>query len=138
MARRFVSCVVAAVAVIGIAGCSSSGSSSTTASVDIAKDTSMKVALRNLANCEEAFFTDNSTYAAVTLLTTTCPAVKPEPGGVVTIHLAGATGYCLAGQVSAGRFWIYDSVHGGLRGPATSDTCDASTFTKVGGTINGG
>ena len=96
----------------------------------------MESTLRSLANCEEAYVTDKQTYAAASLLTPSCPGVKP-PVGVVTIHLDGATGFCLAGKVGTDRFWIYDSTNGGIRGPASSDTCDPSTFKTAGGTIGG-
>jgi len=139
-ASRTVSVAMTA-GVLGLAlGCGgSNGASSTglslTGSVDVAKDVAMKENLRNLANCEESFFTDAGSYGAVAQVTADCPATQLPAGEVVTVHLANATGFCLAGQVGAGRYWIYDSTQGGLRGPTASDTCNVSIFTKAGGTL---
>ena len=97
----------------------------------------MKVTLRNLANCEEAYFTDSNSYGTIAKITASCPEPQLTGGTIITLHLAGASGYCFAGKVGAGRFWIYDSTSGGIRGPATSDTCNASVFTEAGGTLIG-
>src|SRR5437660_7171993 len=111
-----VAVAVAVVAALGLAGCSgsstpsSSNGSSGNAAVNVANDVAMESTLRSLANCEEAYVTDKQTYAAASLLTPSCPGVKP-PVGVVTIHLDGATGFCLAGKVGTDRFWIYDSTN---------------------------
>ncbi len=137
---RVATVAVAVAVVVPLAGCSGSSTPSSTkspsgnAAINVADDVAMESALRSLANCEEAYFTDGGKYAAASVLTTACPGVKP-PVGVVTVHLAVTTGFCLAGSVGAGRFWIYDSTNGGIHGPASTDTCNTGIFTTAGGTI---
>lgn len=147
---------VSALAIVAIgfaAGCSggsttspavdASASASVSAAVSVpvvnaVADTNVKIALRNFANCEEAYYTDGNAYGTVAQVTASCPKIQLPAGTVISVHLNTSTGFCLAGRVSATRYWIYDSTNGGVaEQPASSDTCDTGTFREAGGTIRG-
>lgn len=100
-------------------------------------DADMKANLRNLATIEEVYLTDSGTSygTARQLRHEGLSSIKLAAGQTITIHLAGINGYCFAGKVAAGRYFIYSSQDGGLSGPASSDTCSASMYPADGGQL---
>lgn len=101
-------------------------------------DAQMKVNLRDLATAEETYLTDVATsYATANQLKTQdISYVKLSAGQSVVVHLNGNRGYCLAGLVTSGRYFIYSSEEGGLSGPVSSDTCSASFYPQQAGVLH--
>ena len=98
-------------------------------------DADVRSELRNLATMEETYLTDNNVYATAAQLHASYPEFRVTGGERVVVHLNKQQGYCLAGRISAARWWIYSSLEGGLSGPATSDTCNAGMYPTSGGTL---
>lgn len=106
-----------------------------TAGQSPATDAAMRSDLRNMATYEETYVTDNVVYATAAQLRRAYPQLRLARNDRVVVHLAGQQGYCMAGHMTAHRWWIYSSLDGGLSGPATHDTCNTATFPTYGGIL---
>jgi hypothetical protein len=98
----------------------------------------MKAALRNLAVLEESYFTDTAVYGSVARVRAAGVGSLPAlpSGESITVHLDPTQGYCFAGRVAPGRYWIYSSEDGGLAGsPSASDTCSRTRYPGYGGVV---
>ena len=95
-----------------------------------AVDASIKSDLRTAATALETYFTDNQSYAAVTLQNP-----KFSQGNLIQVATT-ATGYCLRGSnpnsdavAATPKYFYYDSTSGGLQSGAPTPTS-----ASVGGT----
>lgn len=103
-----------------------------------AADAQMKINLRNLAVAEETYLTDAVVYAtAKQLKRQGTPYLKLAGGKSVTVHLSGnrTDGFCLAGRVAAGRYFVYSSLEGGMTEAVSSDQCSPALYPRNGGTL---
>jgi hypothetical protein len=118
------------------------GQASTAATLASARaDADMRSNLRNLATAEEVYLTDSgSSYATATQLTSEdISYVKLVAGQSVAVHINGGMGFCLAGRLATGRYFIYSSQEGGIQlGEPASDTCSASLYPTNAGTLRAG
>ncbi|HVX08518.1 DUF2510 domain-containing protein [Humibacter sp.] len=78
-------------------------------------DANVKASLRNAANAEEIYFTDNGQYTK-DIRVLEANSFKPEPGVTVVISRVGADAYCITGKSAATKHtWTYDSHKGGIQ-----------------------
>jgi len=103
-----------------------------------AYDTASKNDLRNLANFEEIYLDDYSSYGTVANVQAGEPTVKASGGVTLSVvDFVGNSGYCLsASHVGDPKVWYYDSQGGGLQ-PNGSSGCPVTTGGTPGGSITG-
>jgi type IV pilus assembly protein PilA len=101
-------------------------------------DAQMKSDLRNLANFEEIYLDDTTSYGSATQIEATEPTVKPSQGITLTvIDYVGANGYCLSAQhLGDPQIWYWDSQAGGLQ-PVSATGCPITTGGTPGDSITG-
>jgi type IV pilus assembly protein PilA len=103
-----------------------------------AYDAAAKSDLRNLANFEEIYLDDNTSYGTATQVEAAEPKVDPSKGITLTVvDYVGESGYCLSAQHSGdSQVWYYDSQAGGLQ-PASASGCPVTTGGTPGDSITG-
>lgn len=103
-----------------------------------AYDSAAKSDLRELAQFEEAYLVDHSSYATIATLLADGEGVKVSPGVTLSVvRYNGPDAYCLSAK-SAGspNTWFYDSQAGGQQGQGASG-CPKTTTGTVGDSVTG-
>jgi type IV pilus assembly protein PilA len=86
-------------------------------------DAAAKSDLRNLANFEEIYFSENGTYAKATVVEASEPHVQSSQGIELGVVQFNRDAYCLSARnTDSSRIWYWDSLGGGLQ-PADSPGC---------------
>jgi type IV pilus assembly protein PilA len=101
-------------------------------------DAAAKSDLANIANFEEIYLNDYSTYANIATVMAAEPHVQPSRGVTVTLvrYNAGKS-YCLSAKsTSSNQTWYYDSLGGGLQ-PSGSTSCPVTTTGTAGDSVTG-
>jgi type IV pilus assembly protein PilA len=101
-------------------------------------DASDKSDLRNLANFEEIYLDEFSTYGNIASIEAAEPKMQPSPGVTLSVvDYTGDMGYCLSAQHSGdSQVWYYDSLAGGLQ-PKSATGCPVTTGGTPGDSISG-
>jgi type IV pilus assembly protein PilA len=95
-------------------------------------DAQAKADLRNLANFEEVYLTDYSTYGTGAAISSAEGTLHHSPSDTLRVaSFTAAQGYCLAATSQSGQTWYYDSEAGGLQ-PFGSTGCPTSYATTDG------
>ena len=95
-------------------------------------DAQAKSDARNIATLEETYMTDNPTGYTDDANGATLGANGFKKSSTVTINTKAnaANGYCEVAKSTAGNYWVYDSMAGGLQ--ATSTTVFPTTWPAGG------
>ena len=102
-----------------------------------AADAAAKSDLRQLAQFEEAYVVDHTTYGTLAQLTADGDNWKLTKGTTVTVVFSSYAGYCLTGtNVGSTATWWWDSQGGGLQ-PKGTTACPVTTSGTAGGTVTG-
>jgi type IV pilus assembly protein PilA len=101
-------------------------------------DAAAKSDLRNLANFEEIYLSDFSTYASATGVIAAEP--RMQPSRTITLSVVrydGDKGYCLSAKATSSHVtWYYDSQGGGLQ-PDSATGCPVTTTGTPGDSVTG-
>ncbi|MCW2573850.1 MAG: prepilin-type N-terminal cleavage/methylation protein, partial [Frankiales bacterium] len=102
-----------------------------------AYDSAAKSDLRNVAQFEEGYLVDHSSYGTVAEMIVAGDTPKVSPGDTVNILFATSFGYCITAQHSGSdTVWYYDNQAGGVQ-PKGSTGCPVTTSGASGGSITG-
>jgi type IV pilus assembly protein PilA len=103
-----------------------------------ADDTAAKSDLRNLANFEEIYLGDFSTYADVTGVIAAEPKMQPSTHITLTVvRFQHDKGYCLSAKASSSNVtWYYDSQGGGFQKSGATG-CSVTTTGTPGDSVTG-
>ncbi len=97
-----------------------------------AYDAAAKSDVRVLAEFEETYFANTSTYADLTALDADGEVLLPSKRDVMTIVYYSPSGYCLsAHNLGSNRTIWYDSAAGGIQ-PASASACPVTTSGTAG------
>lgn len=103
-----------------------------------AYDSAAKSDLRELAQFEEAYLVDHTSYTTIASLRADGEAVRVSPGVTLTVvRYDGPDGYCLsAGRSGSPNTWFYDSQNGGQQAPGATG-CPTTTTGTPGDSVTG-
>ena len=102
-----------------------------------AADAAAKSDLRQLAQFEEAYVVNHTSYGTLTELTNDGDTWKLTKGTTVTVVFSSYAGYCLnASNAGSTSTWWWDSQGGGLQ-PKGTTACPVTTSGTSGGTVTG-
>ena len=102
-----------------------------------AADAAAKSDLRQLAQFEEGYVVNHTTYGTLAQLTSDGDTWTLTKGTTVTVVFSSFAGYCLS-AINAGSTstWWWDSQGGGLQ-PKGTTACPVTTSGTSGGTVTG-
>ena len=100
-------------------------------------DAASKSDLRNLAELEEAYLYDYSTYGSIGNLNANESPIHPSKNVTLTVvRFNTNSSYCLSAfNTSSGNTWWWDSLAGGLQ-PVNSTACPTTTAGTAGGSLS--
>jgi type IV pilus assembly protein PilA len=101
-------------------------------------DAAAKSDLRNLANFEEIYLGDFTSYGSVAAVIAAEPHLQPSQSITLTVvKYDGQKGYCLSAKASSSsKTWYWDSQSGGLQ-PLGASGCAITTTGVAGGSVTG-
>ena len=101
-------------------------------------DASSKSDLRNLAELEEAYLYDYSSYTNIASLSANEGTVRVSHHDTLSVvRFNAAKGYCLSAYNSdSGNTWWWDSLGGGLQ-PTGASSCPSTTTGTTGDSVTG-
>jgi type II secretion system protein G len=97
-------------------------------------DASAKSDLRNLANAQETYLTDNTAY---TDTMANLAAFKKTTGVEVGVAVSGASSFCAVAKSQSGEHFWYDSLAGGVQAASTANL-SAAPATAAGACVSAG
>lgn len=103
-----------------------------------AYDSAAKSDLRNLAQFEEAYLVDHTSYAPIATLRADGEAVRVTSGVTLSVvRYDGEFGYCLSAKsVGSPNTWFFDSQSGGQQ-PLGASSCPKTTGGTPGDSVTG-